>query len=701
MKRMPNWLKIPGQLLAGMATLATFLSAPMARAATNTWQPAGGTNDWFEPTNWSSGFVPTNGDDVVINPGASTNWVMLTNSTYALASILLTNKCTLIFSNWDSKLSATNVNIMTGAVVTLPAAFSNDPGKSNNIYIFCSNLTVGAWASIDADNKGYKGNITNSSTGYGPGGGYINGGGSYGGRGGGGYGYAGIVYGDPAAPIEPGSAGGAESGSPVGGPGGGAIRIEAIGEVTVNGTITARGWPGSGTYYGSGSGGGVYIVCNTITGNNGIVRATGGTCSSRYAGGGGRIAVIYNTNAQVSIPSILFNAAGGWDYTAGFYGDPGTLYFPNNLFLSNTFLHSGYWSVPGLTNWAVDDLIISNGWLGFSAYGFQLTVTNNLSIIGTNLYQHRLELSNEAVSLTCGGNIFLTNAAIDLVDRRILGFYRSITSSVSIGPTLTCGGNLTLTNNSAIYVQSGRIAGESENAWGALLTITGDVSITRGATLYLYAHPTNGGAPLIRLRNLAVGTGATINANGRGFDGRRGPASVGYGPGAGSNTIGGGYGGHGGPVANTNFGLTYGNSNAPIYPGSAGGAESSGGYGAVGGGAIRIVASQTMTIDGTLTADGGSALGNYYGGGSGGAIYLRCRTFRGSTIGLLSADGSAGTRYGSGGGRIAVWRMYEVSTGAISNTVEPGAAGGGYTPGTNGTVVWGWIPVPGTIIKMR
>ncbi|MBI2441410.1 MAG: hypothetical protein HYV35_08580, partial [Lentisphaerae bacterium] len=87
-----------------LLSLAFTGSAP---AATVTWlTPGPSTNDWSVATNWSGGNAPTNGDDVIItnlNIG-----VRLTNATPSLASILLSNKCTLIFSNWDTSLTATN-----------------------------------------------------------------------------------------------------------------------------------------------------------------------------------------------------------------------------------------------------------------------------------------------------------------------------------------------------------------------------------------------------------------------------------------------------------------------------------------------------------------------------------------------------------------------------------------------------------------
>ena len=89
--------------------------------------------------------------------------------------------------------------------------------------------------------------------------------------------------------------------------------------------------------------------------------------------------------------------------------------------------------------------------------------------------------------------------------------------------------------------------------------------------------------------------------------------------------------------------------------------------------------------------------------GSGGGIYLYCRTFYGDTNGLLSAHGGnsgAGAGGAGGGGRIAVWRVFDRSTGVISNSVAGGtSANSASYYGTNGTVVFGWLPGKGTIVS--
>jgi len=91
-------------------------------------------------------------------------------------------------------------------------------------------------------------------------------------------------------------------------------------------------------------------------------------------------------------------------------------------------------------------------------------------------------------------------------------------------------------------------------------------------------------------------------------------------------------------------GSTYGSSNAPVDPGSGGGAAQVSGWGGYGGGLIRVEAGDTVIVDGSLLANGGPAVANnYVGPGSGGAIFIKCKYFKGSGNGQLQANGRNAT----------------------------------------------------------
>ena len=70
--------------------------------------PTTGTNDWFSTNNWDGGAsIPVAGDTVTV---AAAGAALLTNSTPYLGSLTLST--TLIFSNWDTTLSATSVTVI-------------------------------------------------------------------------------------------------------------------------------------------------------------------------------------------------------------------------------------------------------------------------------------------------------------------------------------------------------------------------------------------------------------------------------------------------------------------------------------------------------------------------------------------------------------------------------------------------------------
>lgn len=64
--------------------------------------------------------------------------------------------------------------------------------------------------------------------------------------------------------------------------------------------------------------------------------------------------------------------------------------------------------------------------------------------------------------------------------------------------------------------------------------------------------------------------------------------------------------------------------------GSSGGKGSGGGLGGRGGGILFLNISNTLDIEGTLSADGDNYVGSDAGGGSGGSILIRTVTLEGS-----------------------------------------------------------------------
>jgi hypothetical protein len=124
---------------------------------------------------------------------------------------------------------------------------------------------------------------------------------------------------------------------------------------------------------------------------------------------------------------------------------------------------------------------------------------------------------------------------------------------------------------------------------------------------------------------------------------------------------------------------------------------------------IRIDTAGTVALHGTLTANGqfmpaGAGFAGA-GTGSGGGIYVTCRTFSGSTSGVIRANGGSASesfiRTG-GGGRVAVWRVRDTSGGSVSVSAAHGSGGTDENPAsTDGTVVWGYLPLSGTVFSLR
>ncbi|MBN1511470.1 MAG: immunoglobulin domain-containing protein [Phycisphaerae bacterium] len=168
--------------------------------------------------------------------------------------------------------------------------------------VIATNLTLNSGCEIDVTGRGY------TAT-YGPGAGSSDSDGSSGGGGhGGNGGDSSTAAGGPAndlthAPYDLGSGGGAGIVNAIGGTGGGAVRLQVAGTLTLEGDIHADGTNGLRGYYnrggGGGAGGSISLEADTIVGS-GTLSADGGnslgTAGSSAGGGGGRIALKCNTD---------------------------------------------------------------------------------------------------------------------------------------------------------------------------------------------------------------------------------------------------------------------------------------------------------------------------------------------------------------------------------------------------------------------
>ncbi|MBK7048327.1 MAG: hypothetical protein IPH48_17870 [bacterium] len=402
---------------------------------------------------------------------------------------------------------------------------------------------------------------------------YHGAGGGYGGEGGiGSNAPGGQTYGSYEMPTDLGSGGGSGSnyGTSLGGPGGGLVRLNVHGALTVDGQISANGGPGTGGYYnsgGGGSGGSIYLTVGALAGGGAIAAIGGAGVAGGTAGGGGggRIAVHCDADSYTG----TYLATGGSVGVGGQRGGAGTVF---------------------------------------------------------------IKRSNETL-----GELDIANVGLPAGARTGIGGQSNWAANV----TIRSGGVL------------GRVNG------------------------------------LIILGDMHVAADGAISADMDGY----GP---GAGPGAGSSVeyrgAGGGYGGEGGVGFNTSGGQTYGSYDTPLDLGSGGGSGSNYGtaLGGPGGGLVRLDVHGSLTVDGQISANGGSGTGdNYYqsgGGGSGGSIYLTVGTLAGG--GEITANGGAsgggGAAGGGGGGRIAVHCDADSYTGTYLAT--GGSVGVGGQRGGAGTV---------------
>ncbi len=503
-------------------------------------------------------------------------------------------------------------------------------------------------------------------------------GGSYGGLGGrGGSG----TYDTPSTPFQPGSAGQGQSAPYTGtGHGGGGVRIEATGRVTVDGIITANGRNPNGGDQGGGSGGGIYIVCDTFAGS-GVVRANGASVqhegaegvNAPDAGGGGRIAVIYNVTNQQAVspkPTVSFSARNGLPTQTYLpnAGTLGTLYFPDDQLLPESMDTSFNGVIYGFKYWTAANVMADGALLQFGTNDFELDVSNTalFRLPPNYAYRPTVNLSR----LTAGGDVVVGNTVMALSNN---------------SPTFLCGGNVFMESNTILTVWSSPTNGTSLD-YGALVAVTGSIVLASNAWIYPRIVTNDGGAPLFLARNVFVTNWAGFHATTNGFW----PSGPGT-PSSGSRG-GGGHGGQGGTGYGPG-GPTYGSADSPILPGSPGQAQSQSYGGGQGGGVIRIQAERTIRIDGALEADGRTG-GFDSGGGSGGSIFLSCRWLEGSTSGVISARGGNASQTvnagDGGGGRIAV--AYGISTNGWRGSLDTNSV----MPGTNrpasgaqyGTLVW-------------
>ena len=649
------------------------------------WTGAAGDGQWFTAGNWSPEGVPAAGDEVLIESGT----VSLTNATAALLACRLSGaSAKMLFAEPvrcapDELVTALNARYVTlenGASmshVTNLQTYAEFTAMATptwlmdgRVSINCQTFVLDATSKIDVGGRGYfaKGtkacapgpggaNGVASDTGVAP---------SYGGW----SGYQGrfvaagatkwksMPYGTPEAPVYPGTAGGfGNSNTDNGSPGGGAVRIVASGRVTLEGAIKANGgFEGSDVTVGSsrkaGTGGAVWITCAVIAGGGTITANSGAVdLSGNLIGSGGRIAVVYDVEAQDAAdaalggtPALHFSARSlpvrPSNPTGRSAGKPGTVYYPATRFLGDTFssargVQFGDIRCADWSGWKpTESLTIDNAVIVFrEGPALALDLSGALTVSGTYA---ELDIGG-------GGGALLDNRS-------------SLSAGVprlwSAEPLSLRFGSVSLGAKSYLEIYAGPTNGTS--AARTEVTIAGALDLAANAQLLLTCHPTNAAVTRVSAGSLNVAAGAVITSDSWGWQ------SGYYGAGPGAPTVctsrGAAYGGAA-HINDSRYGhycRPYGSPDEPVHLGSSGALSYTQNYGSAGGGVVWLEISGDAVVNGTLTAGGQSQLGGSSGTGSGGSVYLKCRTLSGK--GTLSAKGGYGQfqNAAGSGGRIAV-----------------------------------------------
>lgn len=638
---------------------------------------------------WTGGEPPEAGADVYVPGGAG---FAIEGVTPVFNSIVVDG--TLIFNTSNNCLRAGTVRVGPGGRLQAGEPYGGTTAISNRVWVVCDDMTIDRLGSINAVGAGFWG--ANSQHVYaGPGSGRNGQDEKANSASHGSFNTTGplgkMEYGCAEWPETAGSGGARYTDDIPASNGGGVIRIDASGTVTVNGEIAAdavdvKAYTGYGRS-GAGAGGSVLVNCARICGT-GRIGARGGRSSGNERGNnnasspgaGGRIAIHYDPQVQTfnDAKDLVFEVQAGKSYPYGYsvpetgfwmFAGAGTLWFPDakligaeNLSnLRGRLVNAHEVSFPG-------DVVVSN-WVGFATDGARISVGGDLTVTGAD---GRLEIGSVA-QISTDGNIQRKS-------------YVSDTASL-----LQVGGDLVVTNAARLDLYAA--ATNASQIVGAQVNVGGLLAVATNCYVYPFTHPANGGAAMFTANDFRVDLGGTFGIVGAGFSGRKG--QVGYGPGNGSGVYGAGHGGFGGyvvtwedDVATTNttaYGKIYDDELRPTLAGSGGGHNWAGqNGGGVGGGVLHVVASNSMTIVGAVVADGTTpqSYNNGSTAGSGGSILLETKTLSIAATARITAKGGDSGSYtlnpdkytsGGGGGRIAIWSgkaIWEPSWGRSRYTVS-------------------------------
>ncbi len=569
---------------------------------------------------------------------------------------------TLYANTWahdkNNQYSLGNVTVSSNGTLTLYPYNNADSDYTNDygVTLTVESMTVEAGGVVTAKGLGYlngPGSGDNGDTERG---------GSYGGYGGNNTSFT-YPYGNVYEPIDLGSSGGIRQAG--GYKGGGAIKLVVNTVLTLNGTITSDGESYTrGGWDGGAAGGSIWIDANRINGNGAI--KSNGERGDGAGGSGGRIAIYYQ-DSDSSFPftnTSNVQAYGGSGTVQ--YGGPGTIYIE----------HKG-------TDTSKSGLLLVDGNNVNTNSAALISDTYSFKTIKLTRYGHLKMTGQDAVlNVTSGAGFEGDNTFPDLTVEGTINYTGSEALEIN-GVDLGVAGEITGVTNFSLGTKAKAGMTLYANTWAHNKDDQysfGDVTVGASGTLTLVSYDnqdsdySNDYGVTVNLTNLTVLAGGRISADGQGYLNGRGP---GAGNGGYCWATGPSHGGYG-MTASGAAGTTYGSITEPISLGSASGTQ----YGGTGGGgSLKLVISGTLTIEGTISADGGNTSGDCNTGGAGGSIWINTATIDGDAGAIISADGAKGNINNQGvggGGRVAIY--YSTDELNIENMITSGGirAYGGY-----------------------
>ena len=688
---------------------------------TKTWAGASGAR-WDAESSWDPEGVPAEGDVVLVPAGSS---VLLDGLTAHLGFVDIAG--TVTCTNWTTCLEADTFIVRKDGKVTCAGPVTNE-AEMCRAYLKGVDVIVEAGGSVDATGKGWAGGKARSSgIGYGPGAAQRKDsmfGGAHGGLGSGKPSVDDVaclatnIYGNASAPETAGSGGTGANGTA----GGGVVRIEATGRVTVNGSVLANGMD-SGNYSGGGAGGSIYITCTTFAGTHGLVRARGGNSSTSYGGashsaGGGRVAILFDTTAQQA-----FGAPTDCEFSADcgpFLGPgessfsqayPGSVYFSSDALLNRSgFTLFGQLDFANVTTkWTVDSLRMTNGWAMLARDDVEMEVLGDFEVTGKALVDRRWDDKKNPTMDTNGTRWDVGGATLYFATNSFYVYRMS-----SVAPRLTVGGDLKLSHYGLVHVYSSQEAHDPEATepattnLGAQVTVTGAIDFSDIGKMYVWSHPLTGVSPCFAAGSVSVDATSWIDANDAGFFGGNtdkysATCTRGQAPTNPTGKRGAGHGGAGGwgeTSSGTPGAGSFDSLDWPVLCGGGGNSNYQYNWPGRGGGVLRFFVSGEVKVDGQLRANA-TTTGSFSGANAGGTVLVVCDRFVGSgdvqTKGCNAYQyslGSSGHNGGAGGGgRIAI--HYNPSAQANATCAVTFSAAGGigvgdgvYTGNGEAGTVW-------------